>query len=112
MVETAQKAAASLGQQGISSGVINARWVKPLDSRLPSWAGRYRLVVTLEDNVIAGGFGAAVMEALSREGLAGRVTVLGIPDRFLPAGSVDEVLHSAGLDADSVAAQVAIKARA
>jgi 1-deoxy-D-xylulose-5-phosphate synthase len=112
MVETAQKAAANLGQHGISAGVINARWVKPLDSRLAAWASRYRLVVTIEDNVIAGGFGAAVMEALSTENLARRVTVLGVPDRFLPAGSVDEVLRSVGLDAESVAAQIAIKAKA
>jgi 1-deoxy-D-xylulose-5-phosphate synthase len=108
MVEVAQKAAANLGQHGVSAGVVNARWVKPLDPRLSTWAGRYPMVVTIEDNVVAGGFGAAVMEGLSGQAGAFRVLNLGIPDRFLPAGSVEDVLKSVGLDSEAVAAQVAI----
>ncbi|MFN2485414.1 MAG: hypothetical protein ABR609_02180, partial [Acidimicrobiia bacterium] len=50
----------------------------------------------------AGGFGAAVMEELSKVGMAGKVRILGIPDRFLPAGSVDELLAEIGLDTDGV----------
>jgi 1-deoxy-D-xylulose-5-phosphate synthase len=108
MVETAQKVAASLSQHGVSTGVVNARWVKPLDPRLTGWVERYRRVVTLEDNVIAGGFGSAVLEALTGTELAGRVITLGIPDRFLPAGPADEVLAEAGLDPDSIAAQISL----
>lgn len=111
MVEIAQKAAATLEQQGLSCGVVNARWVKPLDPRLPEWVGRYRTVVTLEDNVVAGGFGSAVMEALADTGLASRVHLLGVPDRFLPAGSASEVLRSVGLDPDDVAERVGLIAR-
>ncbi len=107
MVETAQKAAATLQPQGVSVGVVNARWVKPLDSRLADWVSGYRQVVTLEDNVVSGGFGAAVLEALAGTPLAGRVAVMGIPDRFLPAGSADQVLASVGLDPDSVAERAA-----
>ncbi|HEX2403558.1 MAG TPA: transketolase C-terminal domain-containing protein, partial [Acidimicrobiia bacterium] len=106
MVEIAQKAAASLGSHGVSCRVVNARWVKPLDPRLIGWIEAYDHVVTLEDNVVAGGFGAAVLEEVAPAGLAGRVRVLGIPDRFLPAGSVDELLHELGLDADGVTRQV------
>jgi 1-deoxy-D-xylulose-5-phosphate synthase len=102
LVETAQKAATEASAQGISVGVVNARWVKPLDARLATWAGEYRAVITLEDNVVAGGFGSAVMEELSKVGMAGKVRILGIPDRFLPAGSVDELLHEIGLDSDGV----------
>jgi 1-deoxy-D-xylulose-5-phosphate synthase len=111
MVEIAQKAAATLEQQGLSCGVVNARWVKPLDRCLPEWVGRYRTVVTLEDNVVAGGFGSAVMEALAETGLASRVHLLGVPDRFLPAGSAGDVLRSVGLDPDDVAERIALVAR-
>lgn len=107
MVEPAVKAALTLGQQGISCGVVNARWVKPMDARLRDWAERYPRVVTLEDNVISGGFGAGVLEALAGTPLVSKVTVLGIPDRFLPAGSADAVLRSVGLDQDGICDRVA-----
>ena len=108
MVEYAQKAAATLSQSGLSCGVVNARWVKPLDERLPAWAAAYRHIVCVEDNVISGGFGAAVMEALAGTGLAGKVHLLGIPDHFLPAGSADEVIRSVGLEPDQIADRVAL----
>lgn len=106
MVEPALKAAGMLAQQGISCGAVNARWVKPLDLRMAEWAAQYPHVVTLEDNVMAGGFGAAVLEALSRNGLAGRVSMLGLPDRFLPSGSAGDVAVEVGLDPDSIAKRV------
>jgi 1-deoxy-D-xylulose-5-phosphate synthase len=105
-VEIAQKAAAGLAAQGITCGVVNARWVKPLDPRLLEWANRYRRVVTVEDNVIAGGFGACVLEALAGTELSAKVSVLGLPDRFLPAGSVEELLRDLGLDVDGLIKQV------
>jgi 1-deoxy-D-xylulose-5-phosphate synthase len=106
MVEIAQKAAAGLGAHGISCGVINARWIKPLDARLPDWVERYPRVVTLEDNVMAGGFGAAVLENLAGTPRAGKVSVLGLPDRFLPAGSVDDLLRETGLDTEGIVNRV------
>ncbi len=108
MLEPSVKAALTLEQQGISCRVINARWVKPLDPRLMEWAAGVRLIVTIEDNVITGGFGAAVMEALAQAGMAPRVSLLGLPDEFLPAGSADEVLRSVGLDSEQIAAKVAL----
>lgn len=106
MVETAEKVASTLGQQGVSCTVVNARWVKPLDERLVDWVGSHRLTVTLEDNVLSGGFGAAVLERLAGTGLAGRVASIGIPDVFLPFGSADAVTEWAGLDHDSIVGQV------
>ena len=106
MVETAQKVATTLGQQGIACTVVNARWVKPLDQRLAEWVAAHRLTVTLEDNVLAGGFGSAVMEKLGGTGLGGRVASIGIPDAFLPFGSADAVSEWAGLDHDSIVGQV------
>ncbi len=102
-VEAAAKAAASLSEAGISTTVVNARWVKPMDPRLANWAARHDLVVTIEDNVRTGGFGAGVLESLSADGLAGKVRTLAIPDRFLRFGNQSKILEELGLDAGSIA---------
>jgi 1-deoxy-D-xylulose-5-phosphate synthase len=106
MVPIAAKAAVQLEQEGISCGLINARWVKPLDPRLPEWAEKYERIVTVEDGVASGGFGSAVLGALAPLGLAGKVRVLGLPDAFLPPGNADVLLSELGLDADGIAAQI------
>jgi 1-deoxy-D-xylulose-5-phosphate synthase len=106
MVETAAKAATDLGEKGVSAGVVNARWVKPLDPRILEWAAPARHVVTLEDNVVAGGFGAALMEAFSEAGMTKDVTCIGIPDHFLPFGSPTDVMESVGMDPASVVDRV------
>ncbi len=106
MVEPAAKAAGRLAEAGISCTVINARWVKPLDPRLEQWAADHSLVVTIEDNVVSGGFGAAVLESLSGSGLAGRVRVMGVPDRFVRFGGPAAILTELGLDSDGIVARV------
>ncbi len=106
MVEAAEKARLTLEQRGVSAGVVNARWVKPMDERLIDWVRAYPLVVTLEDNVVSGGFGAGVLEAVSPHGLGDRVRLIGIPDEFLPPGSAGDVLKSIGLDPESIAERV------
>ena len=106
MVEVAEKAAADIRARGVSAGVVNARWVKPLDPRILEWAAPARHVVTLEDNVVTGGFGAGVLEAFAEAGLVKDVACIGIPDHFLPFGSPADVAQSAGLDAESVVARV------
>jgi 1-deoxy-D-xylulose-5-phosphate synthase len=106
MVEVAQVAADRLAEQGISCGVVNARWVKPMDPRLESFARRYPVLLTAEDNVRSGGFGAAVLEALAPAGLAGRVRVAALPDGFLPHGKPAELLAEHGLDPDGLASAV------
>ncbi len=104
LVESAEKAAATLAQEGISCSVVNARWIKPLDTRLSDWVRAHKLTVTIEDNAAAGGFGAAVLESLSGAGLAGKVRIIGLPDSFLPAGSSASVIRAMGLDIDSIVA--------
>ncbi len=106
MVEVAGKAAVLLEERGVSCGVVNARWVKPMDPRLPNWAAGYDRIVTLEDNVATGGFGSAVLEALAPLELAGKVRVMGLPDQFLPSGDPARILASHGLDPESVADRV------
>ncbi|MEA1904244.1 MAG: 1-deoxy-D-xylulose-5-phosphate synthase [Actinomycetota bacterium] len=108
MVEIAEKAALDLGEKGVSVGVINARWVKPLDPRIIEWVADSSHVVTFEDGVVAGGFGSAVMEALSEAGITKDVTCIGVPDHFLPFGSASDVMESVGMDADSVVERVLV----
>jgi 1-deoxy-D-xylulose-5-phosphate synthase len=102
MVDEAAKAATLLEEHGVDAGVINARWVKPLDPRIVKWAEHYRQVVTIEDNVVTGGFGSAVLERLAPEGLAGKVRILGIADDFQPHGSAAALLERNGLSAAAI----------
>src|ERR1700680_2622845 len=92
MVGVAKEAAERLEMQGVSCTVVNARWVKPGDPRLTGWASKHPGVVTVEDNVGAGGFGGAVLETLAPHGLAGRVRTLALPDQFLPQGKASDIL--------------------
>ena len=106
MVEVAAEAAQRLELQGVSCAVVNARWIKPVDPRLVDWTRAHRVVVTVEDNVGAGGFGGAVLEALAPHGLAGRVRTLSLPDAFLPQGKAADILREHGLDPVGVARAV------
>ena len=102
MVEVAEKVAGDLAERGVAAGVVNARWVKPLDARMVEWASSAKHVVTLEDNALAGGFGAAVMERFADAGLTRPFTAIGVPDDFLPFGSPGDVMESVGMDPNSV----------
>jgi 1-deoxy-D-xylulose-5-phosphate synthase len=107
MVEVATVAADQLAAEGVDCGVINARWLKPMDPRLVTdWARRYPVLLTAEDNVGTGGFGSAVLEALAPHGLAGNVRVAALPDRFLHHGRQAEILAEHGLDPDGLALAV------
>jgi 1-deoxy-D-xylulose-5-phosphate synthase len=106
MVEVAREAAERLETQKVSCAVVNARWIKPVDPRIVDWARNHPVVVTVEDNVGAGGFGGAVLEALSPHGLAGRVRMLALPDEFLPQGKASDILKQHGLDAAGIAKSV------
>jgi 1-deoxy-D-xylulose-5-phosphate synthase len=106
MVEIAVEAAERLQMQGVSCGVVNSRWVKPVDPRIADWARSHPVVLTVEDNVGSGGFGGAVLEALAPHGLAGRVRTLALPDAFLPQGKASDILAEHGLDAAGIAKSV------
>jgi 1-deoxy-D-xylulose-5-phosphate synthase len=101
-----EEAARLLKQEGIGVTLVDPRWVKPLDPRLASVAGSHRLVVTVEDNVLAGGFGAAVAEVLADEEVRTPLLRLGVPDQFLQHGKRDTLLAGLGLDAVGIAEQV------
>jgi 1-deoxy-D-xylulose-5-phosphate synthase len=101
-----EEAARLLRQDGISVTVVDPRWVKPLDPRLGAVAAAHRLVCTVEDNVLAGGFGSAVAEALADEEIRTPLLRLGIPDRFLRHGKRDALLAELGLDPVGIAERV------
>jgi 1-deoxy-D-xylulose-5-phosphate synthase len=108
-VYPAIEAAKVLERDGIGTTVINARFVKPLDSGLIiALAREKRLIVTVEDAYLAGGFGSAVLELLEENGLADKVRVvrLGVPDRIVTHGDPNLLLAKYGLDADGIYSKV------
>ncbi|NND90259.1 MAG: 1-deoxy-D-xylulose-5-phosphate synthase [Granulosicoccus sp.] len=88
--------------------LVNMRFVKPLDSALiDSVASSHDLIVTLEENAIAGGAGAGVLEHLSEVGASTPVKLIGLPDEFVEHGSREELLHHCRLDLDGLRKQIA-----
>ncbi|MGQ9730935.1 MAG: 1-deoxy-D-xylulose-5-phosphate synthase [Candidatus Zipacnadales bacterium] len=101
---TALEAHNRLRQEGLRAAVVNARFAKPLDAELICHlAAHIKRVVTVEEGVLAGGFGSAVVELLADRGLANvQVWRVGLPDRFLPHGNTEALLAECGLDVASL----------
>lgn len=112
MVEEARKTALLLANRGISAGVVNMRFAKPLDEELLLTEARQTgCIVTLEEGAVHGGAGDAVLDVLNRRGLLPGTAVLnfGIPDAFVPQGDRKLLLRDIGLTPEAVAAQVIAK---
>jgi 1-deoxy-D-xylulose-5-phosphate synthase len=111
-VTVALEAAALLGAHDLKPTVADARFAKPLDGKLVErLAADHDLVVTIEENVLAGGFGSAVLEHLEdafaeRPGERGRVLRVGIPDRYVTHGKPSLLRAEVGLSGESVAERV------
>nr|HDN00342.1 1-deoxy-D-xylulose-5-phosphate synthase [Deltaproteobacteria bacterium] len=103
-VNTARNAAKELAHYGIKASVINARFAKPLDRDLiTEIASKTSYILTIEENSLAGGFGSAVLECLSDNGIVSvKVCRLGLPDRFVKHGSQKTLRKSVGLDVPSI----------
>ncbi len=105
MVYPSLAAADNLDKDGIDSTVINARFVKPLDEKLIlALAQTKRLIVTVEEAYLAGGFGSAVIELLEQHNLLDRVKVvrIGVPDKIITHGDAKLLLAKYGLDSDGI----------
>lgn len=100
-----QTAISQLAAEGSSLSVAqyDMRFCKPLDTEvLESVSQRFSRIVTVEDGQLAGGFGSAVLEWLSDNGKTTRVRRIGLPDRFIEHGTVNELRHIAGTDIESI----------
>ena len=110
MVQSAAQAAEMLAEQGISAGVVNMRFVKPLDKELLlAQAKEYGKIVTLEEGVLQGGVGSAVLETLNEAQLLTKcqVLTLGIPDEFVLHGDKKLLFKDLELDVDAIVAKTA-----
>jgi 1-deoxy-D-xylulose-5-phosphate synthase len=105
MVESCLKAAAILESSGVKAGVVNCRFVKPLDLELLAKLCRqYPVLITVEENVLNGGFGSGVGEALcEEEASAQSLHHFAVPDRFVTHGSRNELLEEVGLSPARIA---------
>lgn len=113
MVTEALQLADRLEQIGIKAGVVNARFVKPLDTHLLLESAKVgKLIVTLEDNVLMGGFGSAILEALQENDCSHPVERFGWPDRFVDHGSsVSELRTSSGLNLEAFLSKICDRLR-
>ena len=107
MVQTAMQAAIELMGKGLSVGVVDARFVKPMDMKcLTESARKVRLVVTLEENALLGGFGEGVLHALQEQKIDVDTMLMGVPDRFIGHGTVRQQLDECGLSAYAVSDRI------
>jgi 1-deoxy-D-xylulose-5-phosphate synthase len=103
MVACAMEAAAQLKAEGCSAGVVNCRFVKPMDADLAGLAASTGKVVVVEENARQGGMGSAFLELLGDEGLVGvRVKRIGLPDHFVEHGPIGVLREKYGLDAAGI----------
>jgi 1-deoxy-D-xylulose-5-phosphate synthase len=108
MVSNALQSAEILAKEGIEAEVINMRFIKPIDKELlKTLADRIKVIMTVEENVLCGGFGSSVLEALSSLGISDvSVKLLGLPDNIVEHGSTSELHHLLKLDPEGIAESV------
>jgi len=107
MVNIALMAADVLSKKGIEAAVVNARFIKPLDRvMLGKLAASGKKIVTLEEGVVSGGFGSAVMEFFEQENIDAGVRCLGLSDHFIEHGAREELLRKYHLTPDEIAATI------
>ncbi len=109
MVSVSLEAAKILSKAGIETTVINARFVKPLDGELiESLSLKFKKFVTVEEGVVSGGFGSAVLEFIDRENIRGiELKAIGLPDEFIEHGKREELMRKYNLTPDGIASVIA-----
>ena len=102
-VGLAREAAGLLTERGLSTELIDARFIKPIDNGfIHNIASRFTRVVALEDNAVSAGFGSALLELLSQQSFKGDVLCIGIPDEFVEQGRVEILLELLNMKAESI----------
>ncbi|MFZ5688165.1 MAG: 1-deoxy-D-xylulose-5-phosphate synthase [Bacillota bacterium] len=112
LVYQALAASAIAASNGLSVAVVNLRFVKPFDEQMIlTYSSKCKRVITLEDNVIAGGAGSGILELLAKNGIQAEVLNLGINDIFVEHGSCQTLQQKLGLLAESIAQQIRMMIR-
>ena len=107
MVKIADEVRKLLDEKGISASLVNARFVKPIDEEMIQKAyKKHKIVVTMEENVLCGGFGENVREYADTLRSRAKLLNIAIPDRFVEHGSVDLLLHELKMDAESITERI------
>lgn len=107
MFEEAVKVRENLKRAGYSCSLVNARFVKPIDEdMIRKLSKNHRLLVTIEENVKAGGFGEHVLSFVAKENLSVRVFPLALPDTYIEHGSIDVLRKVNGIDSESMTARI------
>ncbi len=103
MVAFAEKAAEMLEAEGINCEIVNMRFIKPLDEeKLKEISGRFKKIITIEENSIVGGFGAGVLEYFSANALINEIKIIGLPDYYVEHGTQKELYNLIGIDAEGI----------
>ena len=107
MMEIAEKVRRKLKEMGYDCSLINGRFVKPIDEEiLVRMAKDHKLFVTIEENVLSGGYGERVREFVMRQDLPVNVLTIGIPDEYVEHGNIDILRKEIMLDEDSIVKQI------
>ena len=103
MVKTGLQIYEKLKAKGYQCSLCNARFVKPVDTdMIEKAAANHKVIVTLEENVLSGGFGEKVCDYMKKEALTNPLITIGIPDEYVEHGNVDELRKEIHIDADSI----------
>lgn len=107
MVDTAFNVRERLKEQGYNVTLVNARFVKPIDSAmLDKISTTHKLIVTLEENVSSGGFGRAVCQYINDKEFHNYVLDISLPDDYIEHGSVDILRRETGIDEDTIVKRI------
>ena len=104
MVKTAEEVRIRLKEEGFSScSLVNARFVKPIDEEaVLDAAEQHKLIVTLEENVLSGGYSQKVMDYAYENGLDVKVVAITLPDAYVEHGNVELLKKEVGIDTESI----------
>lgn len=103
MVEIALEAKKMLEAEGVSAGIVNARFIRPMDeNKIRDLSKASSPVVILEDGIVSGGMGEEIMRKMREHGFEGRIELIGAPDAFIAHGTISEQTMDNHMDAESV----------